>query len=279
MSLPYGSKFIQQQAAASRPHVFGFATARTTEDDTLVEVWNGGTATARRITADKDGRWRVGDGTAAKPSLGFLADPDTGMYRAGANAVGVAVGGGLVLGIDADGIMVDGAVVATTLAGNGAALTALDADELATGEIPADRYALNTILLNRLEQVTGPAALARSSGTGSVSAIGASADGQVLKRASGALTFAAVNYTELAGTLPSHTQAHTTLTYTGLTSGHVWQATGATAASFGALAVTNTTGELPTNRLAAGTFGAGTFVFGATSRVVLPVGTDLYATA
>jgi len=35
----------------------------------------------------------VADGSVGAPSLGFDSDPDTGLYRVGANVVGVAVGG------------------------------------------------------------------------------------------------------------------------------------------------------------------------------------------
>jgi len=44
------------------------------------------------------------DGTVAAPSISFLADQDTGIYRIGANNIGVAAGGILRAGIGSDGI-------------------------------------------------------------------------------------------------------------------------------------------------------------------------------
>lgn len=46
----------------------------------------------------------VENGTAAAPSLSFTSDPDTGMYRVGANNLGVAAAGGLVSDWNAAGM-------------------------------------------------------------------------------------------------------------------------------------------------------------------------------
>ncbi|MFH2071691.1 MAG: hypothetical protein ABIJ75_02445, partial [Actinomycetota bacterium] len=43
----------------------------------------------------------LASGSAAAPGLVFTADPDTGLYRIGANQVGIAVGGVLALGVGA----------------------------------------------------------------------------------------------------------------------------------------------------------------------------------
>lgn len=45
----------------------------------------------------------AGDGTAASPSISFLSDPDTGIYRAAANSVGIAGGGLSLLSIALNG--------------------------------------------------------------------------------------------------------------------------------------------------------------------------------
>lgn len=42
---------------------------------------------------DDEGRWKGADGTASEPSISFGADIDTGLYRIGANEMGLALGG------------------------------------------------------------------------------------------------------------------------------------------------------------------------------------------
>lgn len=66
MSLLFGAFFLQQSAAANRPHQFGFNTARTSANDTLFEIWNGATNSARAAAVDLNGKyyssaWTVGD--------------------------------------------------------------------------------------------------------------------------------------------------------------------------------------------------------------------------
>jgi len=53
------------------------------------------------------------DGSAAAPSIAFAADPDTGLYRIGANNLGVAAGGAKVLDIATTGLSVTGTLSAT----------------------------------------------------------------------------------------------------------------------------------------------------------------------
>jgi len=48
------------------------------------------------------------DGTVAAPSISFLADQDTGIYRIGANNIGVAANGAKVLDIATTGLSIDG---------------------------------------------------------------------------------------------------------------------------------------------------------------------------
>jgi hypothetical protein len=52
--------------------------------------------TAVRITRST-GQWLFEDGTVGAPELSYASDPDTGRYRIGANNMGDAVGGALVL--------------------------------------------------------------------------------------------------------------------------------------------------------------------------------------
>lgn len=56
------------------------------------------------------------NGTVALPAWSFSSDPDTGIYRIGANNIGVAVNGAKVLDVSATGL----GVVGTTLGGDGA---------------------------------------------------------------------------------------------------------------------------------------------------------------
>ena len=65
------------------------------------------------------------NGSAANPSFAFLSDQDTGLYRIGANNIGVAANGAKVLDIATTGLTVTGAVTATTtLADQGGTIAA-----------------------------------------------------------------------------------------------------------------------------------------------------------
>jgi hypothetical protein len=50
---------------------------------------------AEKFAVTPDGAALTGPGTAALPALSFIADPDTGFYRVGANQLGFSVGGTL----------------------------------------------------------------------------------------------------------------------------------------------------------------------------------------
>lgn len=56
----------------------------------------------------------IGNGTVSLPAVSFTADPDSGMYRIGANNVGVAVNGAKVLDVGTTGLAVTGLLSATT---------------------------------------------------------------------------------------------------------------------------------------------------------------------
>src|SRR4051812_13867554 len=73
----------------------------------MVDVVNGSTPAAG-----------LSNGTAGAPSIAFASDPDTGLYRVGANQLGIAAGGTKVGQFDANGYT--GAVVASTLTNTGA---------------------------------------------------------------------------------------------------------------------------------------------------------------
>jgi hypothetical protein len=52
------------------------------------------------------------DGTAALPAQTWASDPDTGIYRIGANNIGVTVAGAKVLDVSASGLGVNGGIIA-----------------------------------------------------------------------------------------------------------------------------------------------------------------------
>lgn len=56
---------------------------------------------------------QVGDGTAAAPSVAFTSDTDSGLYRIGANNVGLTVNGAKVLDVGTSGLTVTGALAST----------------------------------------------------------------------------------------------------------------------------------------------------------------------
>ena len=59
----------------------------------------------------------IGDGAVTAPAVSFTSDPDSGMYRIGANNLGVAAAGAKVLDVSATGL----GVVGTALVGDGSA--------------------------------------------------------------------------------------------------------------------------------------------------------------
>ena len=64
MSLAAGISAIQQSAAASKPFIEGFLTARTVANDTLKEWWNGATVASIKAAIDKDGYFYSAAATA-----------------------------------------------------------------------------------------------------------------------------------------------------------------------------------------------------------------------
>lgn len=68
------------------------------------------------------GPLKAASGTVAAPSLTFASDPDSGLYRIGANNLGVAVSGSKVLDVATTGLTVTGTVEGTTVKQNGFSL-------------------------------------------------------------------------------------------------------------------------------------------------------------
>lgn len=71
--------------------------------DSLVYEWGRGWFRVPNASTVESGFF--GDGSAAAPSITFSADPDTGLYRIGANILGFATGGVERLRIDATGLL------------------------------------------------------------------------------------------------------------------------------------------------------------------------------
>ena len=57
MALNYGLKVISPSAAANKPHILGFTTARSAANDTLFEVWNAATNAGIKAAVDLNGKF------------------------------------------------------------------------------------------------------------------------------------------------------------------------------------------------------------------------------
>jgi len=60
--------------------------------------------TVEKLGASNFGTLQVDDGSVSEPAFGFTNDTDTGMYRIGANNVGVTVGGSKILDVGSGGL-------------------------------------------------------------------------------------------------------------------------------------------------------------------------------
>lgn len=95
--------------------------------DSRMEGEFDGIATGLSNTVTKDGQTtttamipfalgiKVGDGTAGSPAVTFSSDTDTGLFRKGANNLGVAVGGAEVADISSTALTVDVPVLASNI--------------------------------------------------------------------------------------------------------------------------------------------------------------------
>ncbi|MFW6090149.1 MAG: hypothetical protein ACODAB_10375 [Gemmatimonadota bacterium] len=95
MAQNYGIKAIRP--LNDNPHVFGFESARTGDDETLLEIWNGASIAALVLGIQKDGQIRGVDGSEALPTYGFESDEDSGLYLSDAGDLRAAVAGSDVL--------------------------------------------------------------------------------------------------------------------------------------------------------------------------------------
>ena len=103
---------------------FGYARALTIDNASgYVGIDNPSPAAKLDVNGDikASGVVAVGDGGASAPSLTFVSDPDTGLYRSGANELRIATGGAARLTVDANGkvsIAAPSSGVALEVAGN-----------------------------------------------------------------------------------------------------------------------------------------------------------------
>lgn len=96
------NKWVDGDSNASMSLIVRDAQALATGLDNLIA----GTITITQVD--------LADGTVSAPSLDFANDPDTGLYRIGANNMGVAANGAKVLDISTSGLGITGAVDVST---------------------------------------------------------------------------------------------------------------------------------------------------------------------
>jgi hypothetical protein len=119
-ALDYGRMVdLQQQNELDRTIKLPVSFDETTMDMTLPEpvangyfVWSSD-GLSITTTSSSETQWLGGDGTVSLPYFSFSSDPDSGMYRVGANSIALGVSGAIVLGITATGLAVTGDLTTT----------------------------------------------------------------------------------------------------------------------------------------------------------------------
>ena len=76
-------------------------------------------ANALTTSTTAAGQWLGGNGTVSLPYYTFSSDPDTGLYRIGANNIGVATNGVKQVDITTSGVAVTGTISGTAITGSG----------------------------------------------------------------------------------------------------------------------------------------------------------------
>ena len=107
----FGIKAIQPQ---DNEHILGFATARATQDMTLLEIWNGPTSADLRYTLDKEGQHQSANGTVSRPTYSWENSKATGWYRIGADNIGFAVNTTKLLDLGSALVGITGALTVST---------------------------------------------------------------------------------------------------------------------------------------------------------------------
>ena len=105
MSNAWGLKAI---IPIDAPHILGIASARTGATDLLAEVWNGSTNAARVFGVQQDGQVYGANGTVLLPTYTFEDDPNSGLYRIGADNIGLTLAGAKVVDYSTTGVAITG---------------------------------------------------------------------------------------------------------------------------------------------------------------------------
>jgi hypothetical protein len=77
--------------------------ALTPSNDDIIQTKAGAYVSRSMVELAIDLMTEADNGTVALPGIAFAADPDTGIYRIGANSIGITTAGALALGINANG--------------------------------------------------------------------------------------------------------------------------------------------------------------------------------
>jgi len=119
-ALDYGRMIdLQQQNELDRTIKLPISFDETTMDMTLPEpvangylVWDSA-GTAITTTSSSETQWLATNGTVSLPYYSFSSDPDSGLYRIGANNLGIAVNATKIADIVSTGISITGNITAT----------------------------------------------------------------------------------------------------------------------------------------------------------------------
>src|SRR6185369_1139440 len=90
----------------------------------LVKKRNNANAAWQTFASKDFDLWLLGDGSVSAPAYSFSGDTDSGMYRIGANNLGIGVNGAKVLDIGVNGLGVTGYVAASASVAAGGGATA-----------------------------------------------------------------------------------------------------------------------------------------------------------
>lgn len=93
MSVALGLDRIHPSAAADRAHILRYTTTRSTSDDPIFDLRAGSASGTRVLRINKDGQMQGANGTALLPTWSFESDKDSGIYRIGADNLGLTLGG------------------------------------------------------------------------------------------------------------------------------------------------------------------------------------------
>lgn len=168
---------IAANAASLQRYQSGFRTIDGNQLNLMVDQVNNltGNGTAAPATATI---FNAGNGTVAAPSFTFTSDTDSGLYRIGANNIGIGVNGAKVLDIGTAGLATTGTET----------ITSASASALTVGRLGATTPALK-VDASTATSITGvQIKSAGASGGVAISAIGEASNGNMTIDAQGSGT-------------------------------------------------------------------------------------------